>query len=39
MIGLFIGSFNPPTIAHLEIAQRLSNRYKKIVYVPVNAVR
>ena len=25
MIGIFIGSFNPPTIAHLEICLKLKN--------------
>ena len=37
MIGLFIGSFNPPTNAHLDIAKKLSKRYEKIVFVPVNS--
>ena len=36
MVGLFIGSFNPPTKAHLEICQMLKNRFQKIVFVPVN---
>ncbi len=37
MIGLFIGSFNPPTLAHLKIALKLKNRFSKIVFVPVNS--
>lgn len=37
MIGIFIGSFNPPTKAHLEIASLLKERYEKIVLVPVNS--
>ena len=37
MIGIFIGSFNPPTLAHLSICLDLKNRYKKIVFVPVNS--
>ena len=37
MIGLFIGSFNPPTKAHLDICQILKFRFKKIVLVPVNS--
>ena len=37
MIGIFIGSFNPPTLAHLSICLKLKNRYKKIVFVPVNS--
>lgn len=36
MVGIFIGSFNPPTLAHLEIALKLKNRYEKVVFVPVN---
>jgi len=36
MIGIFIGSFNPPTMAHLSIAFKLKDRFKKIVFVPVN---
>ena len=36
--GIFIGSFNPPTKAHLEIAKLLYNEklVEKIVFVPVN---
>ncbi len=37
MIGLFIGSFNPPTMAHLEICLKLKNNFSKIVLVPVNS--
>ena len=37
MIGLFIGSFNPPTKAHLDICRILKNKFKKIVLVPVNS--
>ncbi len=37
MIGLFIGSFNPPTLAHLEIALKLKKRFSKIIFVPVNS--
>ena len=37
MIGLFIGSFNPPTKAHLEISLKLLKKLKKIVFVPVNS--
>ena len=36
MIGIFIGSFNPPTLAHLSIALKLKDRYEKIVFIPVN---
>lgn len=37
MIGLFIGSFNPPTLAHIEICLKLKNDFSKIVLVPVNS--
>lgn len=37
MIGIFIGSFNPPTIAHLEICLKLKDKFQKIVFVPVNS--
>ena len=37
MIGLFIGSFNPPTLAHLKICLKLKKEFKKIVFVPVNS--
>ena len=37
MIGLFIGSFNPPTLAHLEIVLKLSKEFERIVLVPVNS--
>ena len=36
-IGIFIGSFNPPTLAHLEIVLKLKNIFDKIVFVPVNS--
>jgi len=37
VIGLFIGSFNPPTLAHLEICIKLKKSFNKIVLVPVNS--
>ena len=37
MIGLFIGSFNPPTMAHVNICLKLKNNFEKIVLVPVNS--
>jgi len=37
MIGLFIGSFNPPTKAHLEIVLKLKDFFDKIIYIPVNS--
>ena len=37
MIGLFVGSFNPPTKAHLEICEVLKKYFSKIVLVPVNS--
>ena len=37
MIGIFIGSFNPPTLAHLNIAINLNTKLKKVVFVPVNS--
>ena len=37
MIGLFIGSFNPPTKAHLDICLKLKNNFEKIVLVPVSS--
>ena len=37
MIGIFIGSFNPPTKAHLEVCKLLEKEFKKIVLVPVNS--
>ena len=36
MIGLFIGSFNPPTLAHLKICLKLKKRFSKIIFIPVN---
>lgn len=36
MIGIFIGSFNPPTVAHLQICLKLHNMFKKIILIPVN---
>lgn len=38
MTGLFIGSFNPPTKAHLEICLKLKKKFKKIVLVPVYSI-
>ena len=37
MVGIFIGSFNPPTLAHLEISILLKDQYEKIIFVPVNS--
>ena len=37
MIGLFIGSFNPPTKAHLDICLLLKEKFDKIIFVPVNS--
>lgn len=37
MIGLFIGSFDPVTLAHINICLNLKNDFKKIVMVPVNS--
>ena len=37
MVGIFIGSFNPPTRAHLGVAIQLKDRFKKIIFVPVNS--
>ena len=37
MIGIFIGSFNPPTLAHVKICLKLSKCLKKIVMIPVNS--
>lgn len=35
--GIFVGSFNPPTKAHFNIAQLLHQKFlEKIVFVPVN---
>ena len=37
-IGFFGGSFNPPTIAHLNLAKQAVHEYHldKFYYVPVN---
>ena len=37
MIGLFVGSFNPPTKAHMNICMKLKNKFSKIVLVPVSS--
>ena len=37
MVGVFIGSFNPPTKAHLDICLKLEKDFSKIVLVPVNS--
>ena len=37
MIGLFIGSFNPPTMAHLNISLLLLDKLEKVVFIPVNS--
>ena len=37
MIGLFIGSFNPITMAHVNICLKLKDKFSKIVLVPVNS--
>ena len=37
MIGLFIGSFNPPTKAHVDICLNLKDCFSKIVLVPVSS--
>ena len=37
MIGLFIGSFDPVTLAHINICLSLKNDFSKIVLVPVNS--
>ena len=37
LMALFIGSFNPPTLAHLEISLNLKNNFNKIIFVPVNS--
>lgn len=36
-MALFIGSFNPPTLAHLTIALSLKNDFNKIIFIPVNS--
>ena len=37
-IGFFVGSFNPPTIAHLDLVKKAINKYQldKVYFVPVN---
>lgn len=37
MIGLFIGSFNPVTNAHIDICLKLKDKFSKIVLVPVSS--
>ncbi len=37
MVGLFIGSFNPPTKAHINICNKLKNSFTKIILLPVNS--
>ena len=37
MIGIFIGSFNPPTMAHIDICLKLKNYFSKIIFIPVNS--
>ena len=39
MIGLFIGSFNPPTLAHLNICLELEKNFKKIIFIPINMLK
>ena len=36
MIGLFIGSFNPPTCAHLMVCLKLKDKFSNIIFIPVN---
>lgn len=37
-LGVFIGSFNPPTNAHFEIGKNLYKKYvDKVIYLPVNS--
>ena len=36
-MALFIGSFNPPTLAHLNIALSLKKCFHKIIFIPVNS--
>ena len=38
-MALFIGSFNPPTKAHLLISLKLHEEFKKIIFIPVNSKR
>ena len=37
-IGFFGGSFNPPTIAHLDLVKKAIQKYQldKVYFVPVN---
>ncbi len=37
MVGLFIGSFNPVTKAHMDICLKLKNDFTNILLVPVNS--
>ena len=37
MIGIFIGSFNPVTLAHIKICKLLKDEFNEIVLVPVNS--
>ncbi len=37
MTGIFIGSFNPPTIAHYDIIKIMEKYFDKLVIVPVNS--
>ena len=37
MTGIFIGSFNPPTLAHLDIVLKLHHDLSEIIFVPVNS--
>lgn len=37
MVGLFIGSFNPPTLAHINICLKLKDDFEKIVLLPVSS--
>ena len=37
MTGIFIGSFNPPTIAHYDIIKIMEKYFDKLVIIPVNS--
>ena len=37
MTGIFIGSFNPPTLAHSDIIKIMKKFFDKLVIVPVNS--